>query len=139
MVKDRAAMIVVVGLVGGCITVPSVVQIDAADGDSIVATLDPGDVKETAFNVDLPTGVVFDVTFDETMDLPSARENLWIEDQEGQVIGVEIDARLETLTVTPTSTLAAGQNHTLVIGDDVSDINGIEMLFGYRVAFYTAP
>ncbi len=136
MVKMFAGVFAVV-LSAGC-TVPSLIQIDALDGEDLVASLSPGDVTETVFDVDLPTDVLFELTFDETIALPSARENLWIEDQEGQPYNIEIEARLQTLSILPGS-LAPGENHTVVIMDDLEDNNGTERLFGYRIAFFTEP
>ena len=124
------------GVAQGC-SVPDVVGIDAVDGD-VVASLNPDEVEETVFEDDLPVTVSFDVSFDETMSLPSARDNIWIEDAEGVELDVDLEARLQTITVVPSGPLEPAQNHTLVIQAAIQDNNETSMISGYRVAFFTA-
>jgi hypothetical protein len=122
----------------GCAQLPDVVRVDAVQGDTSLADIDPNAVDETVFDLDLPIDVAFDVVFDETMQLPSARDHVRVEDQEGDAIDVDISARLQTLRVTPWELLEAGQNHTLVIEAAIEDNSGTTMLEGYRIAFFTA-
>ena len=123
----------------GCGGIPEVVQIDALDGDAIVATLADGIANDDVFTNDLPNTVSFDITFDETMALPSARENVWIEDQDGGQLSVDIDGRLSVISVFPTGPLDPGENHTLVMKGGLEDNSGRALITGYRIAFFTAP
>lgn len=127
-----------IGLVAGCTQFPDLVQVDALQGDATVGDLDPHAVDETVFEDDLPVDVWFDLEFDETMKLTSAREHVWIEDQDGVQLGVELSARLQTISVVPIDVLAPAQNHTLVIEAAITDNSDTSMLGGYRIAFYTA-
>jgi hypothetical protein len=120
-----------------CGSIPDVLVIEAVQGDDVVSTLEPQEVEETVFQEDLPADVTFRIEFDETMKLTSARENIWIEDQEEGELPVAVDARLQMLTVSPQEPLEAGQNHTLVIESAIQDNNGTAMLSGYRVVFFT--
>lgn len=123
--------------VAGCAQYPEVIDFEAQqDGDKLDA-FDPREVEELVFSDDLPVDVSFLVTFDETMTLPSAREGIWIEDADGVALDVELEARLQAITVLPQEPLVAGENHTLVVQSSVADNSGAEMLGGYRVAFYT--
>jgi len=141
----RWGAIVILGtlLSFGCssdINWPDVLSVDAMQGDDLVETVELSEVNEDAFTGDIPVDVYFLVHFDETMDLASAQENMWIEDAMRTQIDVTLSARLEVITVTPASgALEGGQNHVLHIGDDIEDINGHELLNGYDVTFYTAP
>lgn len=130
--------IVGLGFVGGCAQFPDLVKIDALQGDGSVADLDPHAVDETVFEEELPVDVWFDLAFDETMNLPSARENVFIEDQEGVQLEVDLSARLQTLSVVPSEPLEPAQNHTLVIQAAIRDNSETSMISGYRIAFYTA-
>jgi hypothetical protein len=120
-----------------CGSIPDVLVIEAVQGDDVLSTLEPQEVEETAFEEDLPADVTFRIEFDETMKLTSAREHIWIEDQEEGELPVQVDARLQMLTVEPEETLEGGQNHTLVIESAIQDNGGTSMLSGYRVVFFT--
>lgn len=131
----RWSQVVVTGIASGCAGFPDVTTVEALDQSGVVATLAPTD--EAAFTDDLPTHVSFALVFDETMALPSARDHVHIEDEDGAEVDITLDARLERIEVSPTERLAAGLNHTLVIDAAVEDNSGNEMLSGYRIAFYT--
>jgi hypothetical protein len=124
---------------GSDINWPDVISVEAWQGDAQVELLELSEVNEDAFIGDIPVDVFFLINFDETMDLTTAEENIWIEDAARTQFDVTLTARLAVITVTPNAPLQAGQNHTLHIGDDIADIAGHELLNGYDISFYTAP
>ena len=125
-------------MAAGCAGLPDVTTVDALQDGDVLATLAPADVDETVFTEDLPVSVTFALTFDETMSLPSARDHVRIEDEDGGELDVDLDARLERIEVTPSDALEPGRNHTLVVDAAGEDHSGTAMLSGYRLSFYTA-
>lgn len=124
---------------GSDINWPDVISVEALQNTTVVETVELSEVNEDAFVGDIPVDVFFQVNFDETMDLTTAEENIWVEDAARTPLDVTLSARLQVITVTPAAALEPGQNHTLHIGDDIADIAGHELLNGYDIAFYTAP
>lgn len=122
----------------GCGQLPEVTQIDALEGESVVATIADDVAGDAVFEEDLPVGVSFDVTFTKPMSITSAQEHIWIEDETGGKVDVEIDGRLSVLTVIPSAVLAPESNHLLVIEAGTESSAGKSMLSGYNIAFYTA-
>ena len=139
----RVLLLLVPILIFGCgsdYNWPDVIHVEAMQGDTVVEDLVLSEINEDAFSGDIPVDVSFRIYFDETMQLPTAQENIWIANAMGTQIDVDVTARLEVVTATPSmGDLEPGQNHTLHIGDDIKDVAGHELLNGYDISFYTAP
>lgn len=123
----------------GCADRSEVVRIKALDGDEVIDSVYPTEPGELVFSEDLPVDVAFEIEFSETVSLPSAREAIWLEDQESNPLAVELTARLQDVGVIPVERLAAGQNHTLILAGEITNVEGDTSSIDHRVVFFTAP
>jgi len=116
---------------------PEVMLIEVYDGDELVTSVEPSNSTDTTIMVDVPPSASFVVHFSEPMALDSIEERVGIFDAYFEEYDLDIDQRLDTITIsTDRCRLEPGLNHTLIINDGIQDTTGLATVMSYVINFY---
>lgn len=118
-------------------TVPEIEFIRVEEGGEVVSEIEPQSGTDTTIKEDVPPDAVLVVEFSEPIDLTSAREKITLEDADGNLVDISIEARLGEVSITPSSDLEPELNHTLNLERGILDTSGKSVLQSLRVNFYT--
>jgi len=106
-----------------------------ADGQT-VQTLDVDLSGNNFFENPVPTNSTFVISYDEPIDLTTAREHIYLNDAVGSSLGIQVSQRLTDVIVTPAQPMVAGQNHTLLIEAGIDDVSGNTDHDSYYISLY---